>query len=807
MTALTIEKIHVHCEHCGDLCGQEKVVWHSHYFCCQGCQTVYELLHENELNTYYQLESKPGINRKHLPGSQKYTYLAHPDIMAPLFDFQDTHLAKITLFIPAIHCSSCIWLLENLHRLHEGILHAHVDFPKKKVSITFQMEQLTLRALVELLSTLGYEPEINLATKAIQKTRTDTGLILKIGIAGFCFGNTMLLSLPEYLDAQALISPEYKQFFGYLNLLLAVPVFFYSASDYFMSAWKGLRQRFFNIDVPIALGIIVLFTRSVFEIISGTGAGYIDSLTGLVFFLLIGKWYQSKTYQALSYDRDYQSYFPVAVTVIDRGEEKSVPLQQVQVGDQLLVRHQEIIPADAILLEGDALIDYSFVTGESVPMKKDANDLVYAGGRQIGSSMQIEVQKPVSNSYLTQLWNQEVFRKEPDSKVSSLVNAVSKYFTWGILALSMVTAVFWFFTDSTLIMKTVTSVLIVACPCALALAAPFTFGHTIRLFGKFGLYLKNAEAIEKMAKADQLVFDKTGTITHTNTHYAVFVGKRLTDYEACLLASVVRNSLHPLSQIIYRTLPVNSATYHPENFNEVPGQGICALVDGKEVQLGSDVFVLGEKQGEPGSTKVYVKIDGMVKGYYSLENTYRTHFPQVMRILRKDYKTHLLSGDNDREKEKLTPYFSELHFDQSPVDKLQYLQHLEEQGAYPAMIGDGLNDAGALKQSKLGIAIADQVYHFSPACDAILHAIQFSRLPTYLQFSKTSMRIVKTAFGLSFLYNLVGLSFAVSGLLTPLVAAILMPLSSVSIVGFITLAVNIKARSLFKKPDKNQFFS
>jgi P-type Cu+ transporter len=252
-----------------------------------------------------------------------------------------------------------------------------------------------------------------------------------------------------------------------------------------------------------------------------------DSLTGLVFFLLIGKWYQSKTYQALSYDRDYASYFPIAVTKVNGGKEESLPLKDIQVGDQIIIRNQGLIPADAILLKGNANIDYSFVTGESVPVSKNSGESLYAGGRQVGSTLTVEVQKPVANSYLTEPWNQEVFDKQRQSQLNSLVDVVSKYYTIVILLISLGAAIYWYFTDSTQIINALTSVLIVACPCALALSLPFTFGHTMRIFGKNGLYLKNTEAIETMSRLTDVVFDKTGTITQSRPQHLKLQGGSL----------------------------------------------------------------------------------------------------------------------------------------------------------------------------------------------------------------------------------------------------------------------------------------
>ncbi|MEM6844261.1 MAG: heavy metal translocating P-type ATPase metal-binding domain-containing protein [Bacteroidota bacterium] len=808
------ELVGTQCFHCGEDCQEEIITKDDKHFCCLGCQTVYDILYSNGLSNYYSVESNPGVSPDLAQVSANWAFLDQPEVIQSLINFQEGGTSRITFFVPAIHCSACIWLLEHLPELHKGVLQSSVHFLKKEVSITYAQEQLSLRQLAELLESIGYAPSISLASGSETKNKkksSGNSLAIKVGVAGFCFGNIMLLSLPDYLDSDSL-DATYRTLFNYLMLGLSLPVLLYSASSYFSSAFKGLRHNLLTIDVPIALGILVLFSRSAYEIISQTGTGYLDSLAGLVFFLLIGQWFQNKTYQALSYDRDYASYFPIAVTKLIQQEEHSTLLKDLEIGDQLLIRNQELIPADAILIRGDAQIDYSFVTGESEPISKTSGDLLYAGGRQQGGPLVIELCKPVTNSYLTELWNQDVFTKSADSSIRPLIDRVSKYFTWFIISLSLLTAGYWLIADPSLIPNTVTSVLIVACPCALALSVPFTLGHAMRILGKQGLYVKNTKTIEKLATIDEVVFDKTGTITQQNSSTSkkkklLFIGQPLSRQQKAIIRSTVRNSTHPLSQAIYYSLPNSDNALVPTHFEEKAGYGLEATIEDTTVRVGSEKWVnegatsylFNRESSEEKSflaTRVYVKLNDEVHGYFRFDHFYRPGITTLLQNLRKRFVTHLLSGDQDQERNTLSPYFQYLHFRQSPIDKLHYVQKLEAQGHRTLMLGDGLNDAGALKQSHAGIAIADNVYHFSPACDAILDAKRLTKLDVILNFSGNAMRIVRYAIGLSFLYNLVGLSFAVSGLLTPLIAAILMPLSSITVVGFITVAMHYKGRKL-----------
>ncbi|SDJ75432.1 Cu+-exporting ATPase [Catalinimonas alkaloidigena] len=787
------------CFHCGDVC-QEAPRWQDeHAFCCQGCQTVYDLLKGHALTGYYTVEKTPGRSRKHPAPAARYAFLDQPDLARAFLTFEEGTLGQATFFLPAIHCSACIWLLEQLPALQPGVRQAQVRFAAKELSVTFDRDAVSLRELAELLDRLGYPPDLSGgATGRQSRRKVDRTFVLKIGVAGFCFGNIMLLSLPDYLDADFAVEPLFQRWFGALNFLLVLPVVFYVASDYFKSAWTGLRHGFVNLDVPIVLGIVALFGQSVYELLTDTGAGYFDSLAGLLFFLMLGKWYQSQTYKALAYDRDYTSYFPVAVTRLVDGVECTTALKDLRAGDWVLIRHQELIPADAVLREGDAHIDYSFVTGEATPIEKQPGEALFAGGRQLGGPLVLELQQPVANSYLTRLWNQEVFQKPEATGLSTMADGLSRYFTLTILTISALTALYWGWHQPSSIGPAVTAVLIVACPCALALAAPFALGHTLRLFGKWGCYVKNVGVLERLAQVDHLVFDKTGTLTETQAHRVHYEGDPLTAEEQRLLHATVRNSAHPLSKAIYQAGAASTPVVSLTAFEEHTGRGMTASDGTRTLRLGAASFVGGTTTAAEG-TQVFVAVDGVVKGHFQVENTYRRGLEPLLETLQTRYTTHLLSGDGERERTRLQPYFSALHFRQSPLDKLHYLKTLHQAGHRTLMVGDGLNDAGALKQSDVGIAVADDIYHFSPACDAILDARQLPHLDRFLQLAKASRRTVLAAFGLSFVYNGVGLAFAVTGQLTPLVAAILMPLSSVTVVGFVTVLTNAYARRLFGK--------
>jgi len=783
------------CFHCGHDCGKSPVEFNDKYFCCNGCKTVFEILNQNELSCYYDLENNPGSIPKEIKG--KFEYLDNPEIVDKLLEFTDGKTSIVEFYIPAIHCSACIWVLENLDSLNPAIVNSMVNFPNKTVRINFKTKETSLKEVVEVLTSIAYEPYISLEDADKSAKKVSRTLLYQLGIAAFGFGNVMLLAFPEYFAEEGIWLDEFKHMFRWMMLILSIPVVLFSAKDYFITAYKGLAKKILSIDVPIALGIIVIFLRSSYEVIADIGPGYFDSLTGLVFFLLLGKFFQQKTYNFLSFERDYRSYFPIAVTKIVAGKEESVPVQNIEKGDRLLIRNEELIPIDAILIKGEGLLDYSFVTGESEPVFKGTGEKVFAGGKQTGGAIEIDVINKMSESYLTELWSNDIFNKDiPKDTIKNLTNRISKYFTLTILTISFIAGTYWAFKDVGTAANVVTAVLIIACPCALALAAPFAMGNMLRIFGYRKFYLKNDAVIEEIDRITHVIFDKTGTLTTNEANELTYVGEVLSKQELLAVKSLIRSSNHPLSRALNSYIEVDAQIASVTNYQEVIGKGISGESNDLHVIIGSAQFVKAINKDSLNTT-IYIKINDTIKGYYKSKNVYRKEVASIVTELGKHYQLSILSGDNEGEKEylqRIFPSHTNYLFNQKPQDKLEYIKSLQEKGAQVMMIGDGLNDAGALAQSQVGIAISEDINVFSPACDGILDASLFNKLPTFLSLAKKTITIIKWSFALSFLYNFVGMYFAVSNQLTPLVAAILMPLSSISIVAFVTFFTNIVAR-------------
>lgn len=792
--------IDIKCFHCATVCSSKAFTKGDKHFCCFGCQTVYEILQDNDMEGYYDLEDSPGQRMNKESGSS-FEFLDNEVISEKLLSFNSEKLQKLSFSIPSIHCSSCIWLLENLSSLDKGIITSNINFSEKKLSINLDPSVTSIRDTAELLSQLGYPPVVNLESIQPSEESSNRRFFTQVGVAGFCFGNIMLLSFPEYIGV--VMDETLKVYFSYLSLLLALPVVFFGARDYFTAAFKGLKEKIVNIDTPIALGVSALFLESCYQVISHTGQGYFDSLAALVFFLLIGKWFQNRTYQGLSFERDYKSYFPLAVQQIKNGSIESVPVYELDTGDIIQVRNQEIIPADSILLQSGGQIDYSFVTGEARPVLVAQGEKVYAGGRLIGRAQRFEILKPASQSYLTQLWNDHNPGDQTEPATRPLIDRISRSFTIAIMAIALISAIVWLFIDPVKTPIIFTSVLIVACPCALALATPFTLGTAMNVLGKNDFYVKNSMVLEKLWNVDHIVFDKTGTLTSIGAKRIVYSGPDLTEIEKYSIKQVVKNSIHPYSQMIDNYLQMHTeGTASVMGYQEILGQGITGSVNGLQIKLGSEAFILGMQKNGGNTAKapegrIYVSINDECRGHFSIVNQWRQGIDVLLNRLKNHFKLSLLSGDNSAEAnalQKIFPSNSIFLFNQKPEQKASFIKEHQAEGQKIIMLGDGLNDAIALKESYLGVAITDNMSAFTPASDVIAKGDSLTLLNRIMCFAQRSKWVIVASFVISFCYNLIGLSLAVSGNLQPVYAAILMPLSSISVVLFSTASIKLFAR-------------
>lgn len=785
------------CYHCGEHCKDEQIQADQHHFCCEGCKTVYSLLKENNLCDYYQLEENGGNKLAKPVAPDQYAWLDSDEAQNILLSFKQAETAKILFFIPGMHCSSCIWLLEKLYRFLPGIHSTRVNFDRKELMVSYNPTLISLRQIVEKLAALGYEPALNHNSQ--KKENHNRMLLYRLGVAGFAMGNIMLFSFPEYLGMDSQTHLDFSSLFRWLSFALALPVLLFSAQPFWLSAFKGLKAKTLNIDFPLAIGIFTLFTRSALDVIAGSGPGFFDSLSALVFFLLVGRWMQDKAYEALSFERDYKSYFPVAVEVIKPEGNHFTALESLKVGDHIKIRNHELIPADARIISGLGSIDYSFVTGESEKVQLNPGEMVYAGGRQTNMALELEILKPVSQSYLTSLWNKKVM-KEDKLKIKRFSDAVGQYFTWALVILAVGTLIYWLPIDEVKAFKAFTAVLIVACPCVLVIAAPFALGNAMRFLGKKGIYLKNPEVVESVAAINTIAFDKTGTLTKASAEVAM-QDYNLLPHHVTIITSIFAQSAHPLARIIAHHLKKKckvSSAHQLSSFEEFKGKGIFAVVDNKTYKLGSAEFTgCAAQQKNTNGSEVWVTENDNPLARFTVNHHFREGLHSLFQNPKMPPIRYLFSGDNPLQKTILSQWFKADHlfFNCSPQQKLAQIESLQQNGHQVMMIGDGLNDSGALKAATVGVAITDDINTFTPASEVIMVGKSLEVLPAFIQFCKKTMLVIKSSFLFSLIYNSIWMYIAVQGNLEPLIAALLMPISSITVFTINTLGVGYFAKN------------
>ncbi|HXW06754.1 MAG TPA: heavy metal translocating P-type ATPase metal-binding domain-containing protein [Vicinamibacterales bacterium] len=775
------------CRHCGEPCEAGGVLTARGPFCCAGCEAVFNVLEVHGLSAFYACDVLPGVSQKrgaHLdPG--RFAALDDPATAARFLDGQEGGVARVTFSVPGMHCGACVWLLEQIWRVEPSILRAEADLLRRTVRVAFRADRITLRRVAEQLASIGYEPALDAEGAPPRMPAARRRLYLKLAVAGFGAGNIMLFSFPRYLNGGPL-DAGFQRLFDGLNIALALPVLLYSASDYFRAAWGSLRTRSISLDVPIALGLTVLFGRSVADIALGRSEGFLDSFTGLVFFLLVGRLVQQQTFDRIAFDRTLRSFFPLSVRVQRNGRIRMVPLEQVRPGDHVVVRPHETLPADAVVLDEGGLVDYALVTGEQEPVAVSRGETVRAGGRAVGRTLQVAVLHEVSHTTLARLWDHPAFAKPKARWLTDVSARFGAWFTVLAVAIALGGAVAWW-PDVDMSVQVATAVLIIACPCALTLAAPVTLGTAMGMLGRAGLYLKHSAIVLDISRVDGVVFDKTGTLTTAAAELrAEPVGLDLEAWE--LARAVAGESVHPVSRAIaHASGPSRAGTsqVRAESAIEVPGEGITGMVGGHTVRIGTAGFA-----GSPGpppdgaGVRAGVSVDGRFRGWVSVSARVRPGLDAAVASLSRTRQVALASGDRDRDAGRWRPLFGDrMWFRQSPEEKLALVRAGQAAGGRVLMVGDGLNDAGALAAADVGIAVSDETACVVPACDAVLRGDRVAHLPGYLDYASRARSVIVLCFLISIVYNALGLSFAVMGLLTPLVTAILMPVSSLTVMG------------------------
>ncbi len=783
------------CTHCGESCGDAGIIDGEATFCCTGCQSVYTLLRDNDMCAYYEFEGASGVSQRQAKRDRSvYDVLTDPSTAQRFIDFRSGRMTHARFSLPGMHCASCVWLLEQLARFDRGIVSSRVDLLRKTIEVEFDHTATDLRSIAVLLSSLGYEPLLTVEgseeRQSQDRREANRRIYLRLGVAGFAAGNVMMISIARYLAGEGGMDVTLERLFSALSIGLSLPVYLYSASPWLVSAVASLRRRVINLDVPVALGITVLFTRSVVDIVSGAGEGFLDSFAGLVFFLLIGRLFQQRAFDAVSFDRTVRSFFPLSVRRESRGVEEVVPIDAIGAGDVMIIRNGEVIPADAVLMSETGYVDYAFVTGESVPVENTSGSMIYAGGKVVGTAVRLTATRPASQSYLASLWERTASRT-PRTSYMTLSDRFGARFTMGTIALAFVGAAFWL-PDVATAINVLTAVLIIACPCALTLAAPITLGTAMGVLGRFGMYCKNVGVLLELRRVTKVVFDKTGTLT-TGRHDVVYDGRPLEDDERDAVRAVAAQSTHPIS----RSIAGNERIPTEANIeSEDVGHGIRGNANGHSVIIGSRTYMEVLLDDAPADEGTYVAIDGQVAGRFEVHTQVRPSVPETIQALRtRGCSVSVVTGDTDRDAAILQTMFAaeSLTFRAKPAEKVAAVEDLRRDGVV-LMIGDGLNDVSAMAVADVSIAVTDETSTLAPASDVVMPAKRLADVPRLLEYTTDLTHIIRLSLWFTMAYNVLGIGLALAGRLTPVITAVMMPVSSLIVVGISVFGARWTAR-------------
>ena len=742
-------------------------------FCCQGCLTVYQVLHQKGLGEYYEVKHDASFFKRRSPVEirhESYSYLDGADFLKEysysLIDGQ----RSMEFYLEGIHCLACLWLIEKLPDIVPEVLSSKLNLDKSVVIVTITEKGHFALAASEL-SKLGYRPHVlqkNSEGEKLHK-KEERKTLVRIGVAGAAAGNIMIYAVSLYGGADK----ELGDFFNLLTVLLSFPVLTYCAWPFYQSAWTALKNRTLSIDVPISLSLILGAVMGVVNILRGIPENYLDSLSTLVFLLLISRYFLKLIQENglsstdLSFFYQTESVQRKKTDAIDEYEE--IHAKYIAKDDILKIPADAFFPVDGVLLSKETRVNNSLLTGESMPVKLALGDKVFSGTQNLGDEILVRVTETNKDSRLGKILKNVENGWGNVSRTVDITSTVSKYFTAAVIVLSII--IFGLtYAEHGLEESLVRAItlLIVTCPCALALAVPLTFNRSLSLAASHGIIIKNDEAIEKLSKIQNVILDKTGTVTEGKPSIVNFVVKQMTTSRVeDIIVTLESGSKHPVGKALYdyakklrgNVLPVIEKI-------EIPGKGVSGIIENKHYTI--------DKQG--------ILEDGNLICTFDVKDVIRQDSRQVIqRLLMQSYQVKILSGDKkewvnllgDEAGLPSDAVFSEM----SPEDKLEMIK------SHPAsvMVGDGANDAPALKAADVGIAVSGAMDISLRASDVFLTVPGLSSVEKTLILSKETMKVIKRNIILSISYNSISVYFVFIGLISPLTAAIIMPVSSLTV--------------------------
>jgi Cu2+-exporting ATPase len=803
------------CLHCGQLSPRGQS------YCCRGCEAVHGILLGAGLQEYYRLRDTLGVDgRGGAPATGAapigsapigaanlglYAYLDDPAIQQQFA----MRPGEATLRIVGLQCVACVWLLERLPALLPGIAEVRVSVPNRTFSVRYDATVVSLAQIAALAHTLGYElvPRDHRADVADHKH--DRGELLRLAIAGACATNVMLVSIALYSGDHYVMDPALRRLFQWAALVFAIPSVTYGAWPFYRGAWAGLRLRRLHIDLPTSLGFIANTINSVVATVQGRDDLYFDSVTALIFLLLVGRYVQARgTRLALSQANLMQLLLPLRAQRWLRGEVGGqlewTSIEALRAGDRIRVAPEERFAADGIVVAGRSNVDASSFTGEAMPARIEQGVTVLAGTVNLTEPVDVEVRAAGVDSRIGALACTIQQAGEARSRMEMTADRISGYFVAALLSIAALTALGWWWFEPSRMFSVVVALLVVACPCALGLATPTALSMGRAQAAKRGILLRSAEALERLAGVRTIALDKTGTLTegHLEVRSAQWLSPAGAASESELrgwVTSVEGGLNHPIARALVRwatsgeLVSITSA----EERRELAGQGVEAIVAGRRLWIGRaelalEAYATTEEGADALSaiaalssrmlSPVAVCVDGRIVVLLGLGDSLRANSKSAIASMREmGIEPVLLSGDHPEVVRRVAAELgiARAYGGLTPEQKAEQVKALEP----AAMVGDGINDALALRAARVGIAVRGGAEVAMQVADIHLATGDMDAVVESLRGSRRTLRVVRRNLAISVAYNMIFGSLAIAGMITPLAAALLMPVSSLTVLG------------------------
>ena len=767
------------------------------HFCCAGCETAFAILHAGGLTAYYGFTDRRDV-AVHASG-RTYEEFDHPAFADLYVRTQPDGRTRTELYLEGVHCASCVWLVERVPLLSAGVVRAELDVRRSLAMVEWDPAAIPLSAIARTLDTLGYPPHpFRGVARADIRRREDRVMLVRIGIAGAIAINMMLAALALYAGDVNGMEARFTAFFRWISLGLTIPAFVWPGRVFFMGAWASLRTRVLHMDLPIAVALAAGFARGTLNTVRGEGPIYFDGLALLIFALLVGRYLQQRG-QRLATDAAelLHAVAPSTARVVDAQGIREIPTSALTPGMRVEVRAGETIPADGLVVEGRSQVNAALLTGESQPATVSRGSAVYAGTLNLAAPLRVRVEEAGESSRIARLMQQVESSAARRAPVVQLANRLAGYFTAAVLLLSVITFVVRTKLGAPAALDDAIALLIVTCPCALALATPLAITAAVGRAARRGLLIKGGDALERLARPGTLLLDKTGTVTEGRVALVTWHGP---DWVQPLVLALEAGSSHPVADGFRRAWPALRFPTVTDS-RHVMGGGIEGTVDGHSVRIGSPRFVsealscvhpLVEGVAlDPVLTPVHVAVDGTLVAVAGLGDRIRADAVEALTALRaRGWRTELLSGDAPA---AVAVVRSALDF---PVDAAIGGATPEEKLARVAarisgrtspdqavvMVGDGVNDAAAIAAADVGIGVHGGAEACLATADIYLTRPGLTPLVELVTGAERTMRVIKRNLAISIGYNLIGATLAVTGVITPLIAAVLMPIASITVV-------------------------